>query len=351
MLDKKLPCEKENLAPANTVVEATTPSWRNCESTANKLLNLRWITRRKAQTMATPILSQALISPILAFVESYNKSRSTPLVLGISGPQGSGKTTLVNDLEKRLSSPPYSLRVVSFSIDDIYLPRDELLALGRSNRDNKLLQHRGEPGTHDVTLGLATLESLVAGKATPIPSYDKSKFDGHGDRVPSSEWKIAQSPIDIILFEGWCVGFQAISPAGVAEKQTSSTRPGTLTLHKLEHLQFVDEKLQQYSRLWDRLDALIWLNAQDIRFVYAWRLQQEHAMRAAVGRGMTDDQVKDFVDGYMPAYEMYIDGLMRGELFIGKTGRQILRIDYDQSRNIVSLQKGEVDNGIRWKDL
>src|SRR5277367_247318 len=302
--------------------------------------------------MTTPILSDDLISPILAFIESYDpKSRSTPFVLGISGPQGSGKTTLVNHLEKELSSPPFSLRVVSFSIDDIYLPHEALLALAQNNPDNKLLQHRGEPGTHDVALGIETLESLLAGKTTPIPSYDKSKFDGHGDRVPLSEWRIAEPPFDVILFEGWCVGFQAISPADVADKRAFSTHPGTLPHHTLEHLQFVNKKLEGYSPLWDRFDALLWLNAQDISFVYAWRLQQEHAMKAALGRGMTDDQVKNFVDGYMPAYEMYIDGLMRGELFTGKSGQQILRIDYDQNRKIVSVQKGEVHNDIRWKDL
>lgn len=302
--------------------------------------------------MTTPILSNTLITPILTFIESYDlKNRSSPLVIGISGPQGSGKTTLVNHLVKQLSIPPSSLRIVSFSLDDIYLPHDELIALSKQNPDNRLLRHRGEPGTHDVDLGIETLESLLEGKATSIPSYDKSKFDGHGDRVPSSEWVIAQPPFDIILFEGWCLGFQAISRASVAEKQSISTHPGTLSHHALDHLQFVNEKLKGYSRLWDKLDALVWLNAQDINFVYSWRLQQEHGMKAVLGRGMTDDQVKNFVDGYMPAYEMYIDGLMRGELFVGKGGKQILRVDYDQNRKIIGIQEGHVVDYVKWKVL
>lgn len=301
--------------------------------------------------MATSVLSQTLTSRVLAFIESYQPSeRPIPLVLGISGPQGSGKTTLVKHLVNLLSCVPYSLRVVSFSIDDIYLPHDELLALSQSNSDNKLIQHRGNPGTHEVDLGIKTLTSLLAGKPTSIPSYDKSKFDGQGDRVPPSDWAIAQPPFDLVLFEGWCLGFQAIPPASVAEKQASSVYPSTLTHHKLEHLQFINEKLRAYSQLWDRLDGLVWLNARDINFVYKWRLQQEHAMKATLGKGMSDEQVKDFVDAYMPAYEMYSAGLMQGEAFNGKQGSRILRIDYDQNREIAGIQYGNLANCVLWKD-
>ena len=296
-----------------------------------------------------PVLSEVLTSPIVTFIESYlSTSRSSPLVVGISGPQGSGKTTLVNHLVSKLSG---TYRVIAFSIDDIYLPHEELMELRRNHPYNKLLQYRGEPGTHDVQLGIQTLDNLLEGKSTPIPVYDKSKYGGLGDRVTPSKWLTTQQKVDLVLFEGWCVGFKALPPSVVAEKRFISTHPGTLKHHAIEHLQFVNEKLKCYHALWDKFDCLVWLNAQDINFVYEWRLQQEHIMKATLGQGMNDDEVKRFVDGYMPAYELYIPGLMRGEIFAEKDDKAILRIDYNSKREILAIQKGVIGNGIIWGDF
>lgn len=38
-------------------------------------------------------------------------------------------------------------------------------------------------------------------------------------------------------------------------------------------------------------------DAEDTQYVYAWRLEQEAALRASKGTGMTDEQVVKFVNG------------------------------------------------------
>lgn len=42
----------------------------------------------------------------------------------------------------------------------------------------------------------------------PFPRYDKSKFQGRGDRADQSTWPQVEAPLDIVLFEGWMLGFR-----------------------------------------------------------------------------------------------------------------------------------------------
>ena len=41
----------------------------------------------------------------------------------------------------------------------------------------------------------------------------------------------------------------------------------------------------------------IFSDAQDLRYVYEWRQEQERGLRAVKGTGMTEEQVDHFVDG------------------------------------------------------
>ncbi len=71
-------------------------------------------------------------------------STTRPFVIGLNGVQGAGKTTLVSALSAALEAQ--GIPTLTCSIDDFYLNHQDLLALGRANPDNALVQHRGEPG-------------------------------------------------------------------------------------------------------------------------------------------------------------------------------------------------------------
>lgn len=42
---------------------------------------------------------------------------------------------------------------------------------------------------------------------------------------------------------------------------------------------------------------ILFSDAEDPLYVYAWRLEQEANLRSAKGTGMTDEQVVEFVNG------------------------------------------------------
>ncbi|OQE16699.1 hypothetical protein PENSTE_c023G00551 [Penicillium steckii] len=280
-----------------------------------------------------------------------------PFFLGLNGVQGAGKTVLVSTLQDTLRAEPYSLSVVTWSLDDIYLTHADQLALAKKYPDNPLLQHRGQPSTHDLVLGEKVFASLAAEKPTAIPQYDKSAFAGQGDRVPESQWDVVnadgQQKIKVVIFEGWCVGFRprddntlrALWEDAVKRKE-SGDYSGRLGYVKFEDIQTVNDSLKGYNALTDKLDALIHIDAQNLRFVYEWRQEQERGLRAAKGTGMTEEQVTNFVNGYYPSYEVFTETL-RGGVFKPAQGsaeesewkdRQ-LRLVVDRNRRVQEVIK------------
>jgi D-glycerate 3-kinase len=173
-------------------------------------------------------------------------------------------------------------------------------------------------GTHDMQLARELFIALKNGTPVRIPQYDKSAYDGQGDRVPSSQWEevnhLGHAKVQVIIFEGWNVGFRALAPEEVEIKQAASRAQKSTTLwkHRLEDLLFVNEKLREYDVMTDMYDAFIHIDALETVYVYDWRLEQEAALRKDKGAGMTDEQVVKFVDGYYPAYELFTDALRRG---------------------------------------
>ncbi|GAB1744060.1 hypothetical protein NU219Hw_g1095t1 [Hortaea werneckii] len=286
--------------------------------------------------------------------EHYTSRGQTPppFFIGLNGVQGAGKTTLVTTLSKTLSSSPHNLPTVVLSIDDLYLPHDDQEALGKGHPTNPLVQHRGQPSTHDVKLGAELFQSLLDKKTNiKVPSYDKSAFAGAGDRRPESQWDTVnvegRPPIEVVIFEGWCVGFRALGDAEVEQKwkaakadleSNGDSYKGQLGKLQREDVIFINNKLREYDALTNQFGAFMQMSsdAEDTQYVYNWRLQQEAALRASKGTGMTDEQVVNFVNGYYPAYELYTDVLRQG-IFPQDEGKQ-LRLVVGEDRRVREVQ-------------
>jgi D-glycerate 3-kinase len=294
-----------------------------------------------------------IVDSLVPYINRHIQAQSStqtnrPFIFGLTGLQGSGKSTWTNAIVKRLNDK-HNYRTINLSLDDLYLDHDELVKLRLTNPDNKLVQSRGQPGTHDMELARSFFQSLNSGSEVLIPSFDKSKFNGEGGRAPKETWQRipAGTQIDVVIFEGWCVGFKPLDETVVRQKWDEGLRQEagegyptkTLKEHALEHLLGVNEKLRQYCDQFmgsRHLDLLLHLDTLSLVTVYKWRIQQEHALREQTGHGMTDEEVIRFVKGYMPAYELYLDE-MRDQLrhgFFEEKSKGRVRILLDQDREI-----------------
>lgn len=281
------------------------------------------------------MLKETAIDKTLEFVDKYvpewfDKGVNEPLFIYVSGPQGSGKTYTSNLLYQHLMAQyGQTKNIALMSIDDFYLTHKEQLNLNHQYKDNFLLQGRGLPGTHDMTLLNQILQSIVQ-RTTDIenngneqerefihiPRYDKSKFNGEGDR--SDEVIKCKVPIDICILEGWFLGFAPIL-------STEDDEP-LLTGDMID----INAKLFMYSDLmWNNpeINSLGIVFATDhVSNVYEWRKQQEHGLIEATGTGMNDMEVEKFVDRYMPCYKLYYDDFIHSEK-LGSVATLTLGID------------------------
>ncbi|MGB7443523.1 MAG: glycerate kinase [Coleofasciculaceae cyanobacterium] len=257
---------------------------------------------------------QALISlwdlwlPLATQLASHRQQLGHPLIQGILGGQGTGKTTLANVLSWILAHLGY--RTLSLSLDDLYKTYEEREKL--REQDPRLIL-RGPPGTHDVELGLQLLDQLrQANRKTPIlvPRFDKSIRNGAGDRTLSE----TVSDVDIVLFEGWFVGVRPINSA-VFEGMTPAPIQ-TLTDRLFAH--DMNERLKKYLPLWEKLDSLIILYPTDYRLSLKWRNQAEKQMIATGKSGMTDSQISDFVNYFWKSLhpELFIAPLTKNPTLV-----------------------------------
>lgn len=227
------------------------------------------------------------------------------VVVGINGSQGSGKSTLAAYLKSCLELE-HRLNVVVVSLDDFYYSKAERLLL--STTVHPLLINRGVPGTHDIPLARQTLHALSTQKNADIiiPRFDKS----NDDRYPPSQWQTITAPVDVIIFEGWCLNAKAQSNAELVP-----------AINRLERKQdasgtwrhYVNEQLKNhYPKLFNYADITAMLKAPSFDCVYRWRVEQEHKLKqkiAGQGGGMSDTEIAVFIQHFQRITEHCLNTL------------------------------------------
>ena len=148
-----------------------------------------------------------LHAPLAERIAEVASGSGPGFLVGVTGSQGSGKTTTARALARLLDAR--GLRAAILSLDDLYLPLADRRRLAAEV--HPLFLTRGVPGTHDVDLGVAILEGLAAPGATLMPRFDKATDDR------ASAWDVHEGPFDVILFEGWCVGARPQAPGALIQ--------------------------------------------------------------------------------------------------------------------------------------
>ncbi|QTH72081.1 kinase [Pseudoalteromonas xiamenensis] len=203
-------------------------------------------------------------------------------IIGINGPQGSGKSTLADYLCQFLENERM-MSVGVVSIDDYYLSKSQRFIL--SETEHPLFNTRGVPGTHEVSRGIQDFTAFKQGKAIALPRFDKS-ID---DRIEDLPFKT----FDVLIFEGWCVGIKPETQSRLAENtnafETTFDADGTFRRCINHHLSC------EYQEWFQFIDYLLFLKIESFDSILEWRLQQETQLFDIKGKGMSAQQISQFI--------------------------------------------------------
>ena len=232
--------------------------------------------------------------PISFWIENKYKKKGETLILGFSGGQGSGKTTVTGIL-KIILKKFFKRRIHVSSIDDFYktlVDRNKI-----SNKIHPLLKTRGVPGTHDINLvkNFFNIIRKKKFKKIKLPKFEKAM----DNRLEKKYWfNIKQKP-EIVILEGWCVGARPQSnslikrPINILEKYEDKD---------LKWRKYVNEKLKkEYKKLFVMIDHLIFMKIPNFKVVFKWRLLQEKKLKKksySNKKIMSYNEIKRFIMFY-----------------------------------------------------
>lgn len=207
-------------------------------------------------------------------------AKQKPLVIGIAGGSGSGKTTVSKEISKRLPAD----RVLILTEDAYY---NDNSAVSMDERKKINYDH---PNAYDTDLLIEQLQDLLDGKAIEMPTYNFNILSRAKDTIHVE-------PADIIILEG------------------------ILVLASEELRKFMDIKLF--------VDA-----DDDIRFIR--RLQRDTQER---GRSI-DWIISQYLATVKPSYNQFVEPCKKyADIIIPQGGENQVAIDMISSK-LLSIIKG-----------
>ena len=225
----------------------------------------------KSKSVKIKILKNTYI-PMSFWIENKCKKKGETLFLGLSGGQGSGKTT-VAEILKIILKKFFKRTIHVSSIDDFYKTSKDRKKI--SNSIHPLLETRGVPGTHDINL-IRKFFSYI--KKKKFSKFITPKFDKLSDeRYKRKYWHRINKRPEIVILEGWCVGAKpqlhsvVKKPINVLEKYED---------RNLIWRKYVNNKLKnEYKKIFSIIDHLIFLKVPSFKLVFQWRLLQENKLK------------------------------------------------------------------------
>ena len=230
--------------------------------------------------LALPILSQAY---------KFKKNFSDRKIIGISALPGTGKTTLGKWLEK--ISLKFNFKIAVISIDDFYLPSEEMKS---AIKNNPWDVSRGFPGSHSVELMYEKLNNWKYDGKLEVPVFDKSLRNGLGDR---SHWR-SDFP-DILILEGWFLGVKPL-PGQIKSKVSINIKDDQnfktpLSSQESSYIIKIQKNLNEYLSIWDLIDSIWHIKPMKFDYLNLWKSNQEKEMLLKKGNALENKNLSNFL--------------------------------------------------------
>ena len=222
--------------------------------------------------LALPLLSQAY---------KFHNNFLDRKIIGLSALPGTGKTTLGTWLEEISKKLKFKIAVIS--IDDFYLPSDEMKLAIMNNPWNV---SRGFPGSHSVKLMYDKLLDWKINGELNVPVFDKSLRNGLGDR---SHWRFDKP--DLLIIEGWFLGIEPF----FIDMDNQLINSLDLSAHEYSYRLKIQKNLNDYLDIWSLIDNIWHLKPLKFEYMNIWKSNQEKEMFLEKGNALQDKKLSDFL--------------------------------------------------------